>query len=299
MIWVHTYNSKDEALEGLTQQLFKHIQTTRFIIPPKYLHIASGLHRAMNEKKNHLFIKRFFLAIPGRETGEDLLNFWHKNHSKNPIWKEINYYQTNEQYIAESKANKAQHNFFTDNTIPNDQIHMIEPCGDAQRTATLYCLNLPQTSGLYYQTLNINIIRENDENFDSLFHCAIINIEADGRIGSINAHDEIAYYGPPYTTINNKKNETDITISLYKLFKVPRIMILLLHDEKEINIRKLIKEHFSSIEIRNLLSEHPNIHIFTTNKRIEKRIRCEFRINLRRWMEKCKEAIIKPLLKVS
>ena len=299
MIWIHTYDSKDEALEGLTQQLFKHIQTTRFIIPPKFIHIPRDYRRAINEDKNLMHIKRFFLAIPGRESGIDLLNFWHKNHSKNPIWKEINYYQTNEQYIANSKANKSHHNFFIDNTIPDEQIHMIEPCEDAQRSASLYSLNLPQTRGVYYQTININIFYENDKQFDSLFHCAIINIEADGRIGSINTNNDIYYTRAPYITTKNKEDETDISITIDKLFKVPRIMILLLHDEKEVNIKKVIKEHFSSEGIRNLLSEHPNIHIFTTNKQIEKHARCEFRINLSRQIKKCKEAIIKPLIKVS
>ena len=33
MIWVHGYQNEQEVLEAVTQQLFKHIETTRFIAP--------------------------------------------------------------------------------------------------------------------------------------------------------------------------------------------------------------------------------------------------------------------------
>ncbi|MBR2378504.1 MAG: hypothetical protein IKA91_03605, partial [Bacteroidaceae bacterium] len=36
MIRAHFYHAQEAVLEGITQQLFKHIDTTRFILPPHH-----------------------------------------------------------------------------------------------------------------------------------------------------------------------------------------------------------------------------------------------------------------------
>ncbi len=287
MVRLHTYDNKNDAYEGLTQQLFKHIETTHFVRPdidtwPRdFLPIPDDLDTRKRISNT------FNLALPGKEAGIELLDFWHKNHRYRPIWKRINYYQTNERYNPQYKESRgkiwSQHYFFRKGRIPTSQIHMIESLESDEKSAKYYAANLPYTQGIYYP-YNSDEARKSFMGrwIISSFHCAILTINSDGSIGSYFPGSDRKRESASYYPIQEQNSpQTDTTISKRTLMKIPRILLLMFNNREQ-----NLWEYILSPDKRNditftILEKHPNIHLFTDIK--------DFKEIIKREAEKTKE----------
>lgn len=262
MIWTHDYNNEKEVLEGVTQQLFKHIQSTRFVT--KCIRTGTSEYRDNRIEIDEIYHPReqFFLALPGGIRGSKLLDFWQENHYKNTSWRKVCFYQTHEMVFSHNYRQPyhqwGKHPFFTKAGVPASQIHPIEQTGNAEKNASIYALNLPYSRGLYYNPAHAFEGDYATRMYESPFHCAIISLDRRGDICQCIDYNTAPLYGSTYYTSTIKKNLTSITISTETLLDTPRLLLIIL--ERNFNI--VIGES----PLYEILKNHPNVHIFSDIK---------------------------------
>lgn len=271
MIRAHFYRNQDNALEGLTQQLFKHIKTTRFIVDP--------YHSCDDFSYQGVFLHQegvqYSLALTGGETGKKIFNHWYKNHLKNEIWNKINYYWIDERLVPydsnESNIGEAYRRFFQHSNIALEQIHPIRYNSNPDEEAMRYTSQLPSSRGIFYDptryyTQEMPCVAP----YKSSFHCAILGIGSDGHIGSIfpgspSPTEEIKYCSTTHPTSGQKR----ITATMKTLQEIPRIIVPLIGKEKAHIIEDLYYRRNTHLPAIQLLLTHPNVHIFTDNEEMK------------------------------
>lgn len=259
MIWVHGYENEQEVLEGVTRQLFKHIESTRFITP---------CTRTRRRKRSESHIpqvtidppkSRFFLALPGDKFGAKMLDFWEKYHHDNPIWKNAAYYQTHERHNIPEHTWK-EHPFFSKAGVPISQIHPIEQSGNAEKNASTYTLLLPHSRGLYYNPAHAFEGDYATRMYESPFHCAICFIDRSGEI-CFATNNYPPFYGTTYYTVDLDNKDKGITLSAEALLDIPRLLLILLENDFEFIT--------GSSTVSFILKNHHNIHLFSNIKNFE------------------------------
>ena len=261
MIWIHEYKNEQGALEGATQQLFKHIHSTRFITPCPPTPSNLRANNRPLKKNNHPLKKSFFLALPGDKFGTEILNFWQENHYNNPIWQRVAFYQTHEKHFAPYHTPKNyrwdEHLFFKKAGVKPSQIHPIERVGNIEKNASIYALSLPHSQGLYYNPAQAFEGQYTTSMFESPFHCAILFLGKYGEICYTHNH-RAPFYGTSYYTVALAAKSNGITISAETLLDTPRLLLIIL----ERNFEHIVGDSALSF----LLKNHPNIHIFSDIK---------------------------------
>lgn len=271
MIRAHFYHSQEAAIEGVTQQLLKHIQSTRFIIDP--------YHSCDDFTYQGVFLHEekvmFSLALPGGETSKKIFDHWREKHIENSVWNDINYYWTDERLVpfdsSESNAGEAYRRFLLHSNVAYTQIHPIKYSGDPTKEAQRYTSQLPSSRGISYDpTRHYTIERPCATPYKSNFHCAILDIDSSGNIGPIAADTptpvkDTKYYATTHPTDGQKH----ITATLETLQETPRIIVPLLGKEKAHIIGDLYYRRNTHLPAIKLLLEHPNVHIFTDNRELE------------------------------
>lgn len=271
MIRAHFYHNPEDALEGLTQQLFKHIKSTRFIIDP-YYSIDDLFYQGIFPHTEEVL---FSLAIASGETSKQLFTHWRRRHLKNDIWRTINYYWLDENHAPftspENNFGEAYRRFFRHTKINPHRIHPIRYDNTLEEEAKRYTSLLPSSRGLVYDpTRRYTKERPCVTAYKSNFHCAILDIDSNYHITSISPHkstpcDSAKYNVTPHPASGEKR----ITAGMQILQKTPRIIVTLLGKEKAHIIEDLYYGRNTHLPAIQLLLEHPNVHIFTDNREME------------------------------
>lgn len=107
MIRTHFYNTQRECLIGLTEQLFKHFSTTRFVESNVVRHYK--LRRKYEPEQNDNSQKQLhfpppLLALPGGETGKQLAKLWSEEYAHCDLWHKLHYYWTEEECVPSDNA---------------------------------------------------------------------------------------------------------------------------------------------------------------------------------------------------
>ena len=263
MIWVHGYQNEQEVLEAVTQQLFKHIETTRFIAPciRTQRRKRSEIHTpqaAINPPK-----RRFFLALPGDKFGRKMLDYWEKYHPTNPIWKKAAYYQTHKRDSSPNTPNDytwKEHPFFSKAGVPATQIHPIEQSGNVEKNASIYALSLPHSRGLYYNPAYAFNGDYATRLYESPFHCAICFIDRSGEI-CFATKNYPPFYGTTYYTVELGNKNKGITLSAEALLDIPRLLLVLLENDFD--------SITGSSTVSFILKNHHNVHLFSNIRNFE------------------------------
>ena len=213
MIRAHFYHTQEAVLEGITQQLFKHIDTTRFIADPHhscddFFYQGVFLHQEGVQ---------FALALSGGETTRKLFTHWRKQHLSNQAWNSIDYYWIDEchtPYInKESNFGEAYRRFFQHSNINPSRIHPIHYTPQPQEEIERYASQLPHSRGLYYDPTRYYT---NDypciAPYQSHFHCAILDIDDNGQITPLlnNTTTPVVYEETAKNNIPENSEEKDI-----------------------------------------------------------------------------------------
>lgn len=265
MIWIHTYNNESELYEGMTQRLFRHMDTTRFVqCPPK----VTNLPPIIRLYKSIILKERFSLSIPGGETGRKILDFWTEKHALDKRWKKTHFYQTNEFFTHFNRTIHKQqfsdHKLFEINRIDNSQIHPIESHICRIKIIANYSRNLPTSRGIQYNADNFFAAQPVTQTFDSPFHCSIIDIDPHSPGASWKKASLYNISDSPYMISSlTFGHGVHITATRECIKSVPRLILLILDKPQHDNAHK---ERFNATAIGKFISsfaDHPNIHIFT------------------------------------
>ena len=271
MIRAHFYHTQEAVLEGITQQLFKHIDTTRFIADPHhscddFFYQGVFLHQEGVQ---------FALALSGGETTRKLFTHWRKQHLSNQAWNSIDYYWIDEchtPYInKESNFGEAYRRFFQHSNINPSRIHPIHYTPQPQEEIERYASQLPHSRGLYYDPTRYYT---NDypciAPYQSHFHCAILDIDDNGQITPLLNNTTTPVPTTPYHLLQYPQTrQKHIAATVQTIRETPRIILPLIGKEKAQIITDLYHQHNTHLPHIQLLMEHPNVHIFTDNKELE------------------------------
>lgn len=263
MIRIHFYDTQEKAAEGLTQRLFKHFETTRFIAPPR---------RSVNDYARQ---NRFSLALSGGATGAKIFSHWKEKHLNNPHWQETDYYWIDERCVPhesnESNYGTAYRLFFRHSRVATARIHPIRYSQTPETEAERYGRQLPQSKGLFYDptryyTGNQPCVIP----CYSPFHCAILGVGEDRHIASLfpdttETTDSAAYR----VTRHTPSGKNRITATMNTIEKIPRILVALLGKSKAGIIEDLYYRRNTGLPAIKILLNHPDIHIFTDNRDME------------------------------
>lgn len=271
MHYKHEHANLNEAFEGITQQLFKHIASTRFITREQLISTSLISPEVIIESKLYRPKKKFSLAIPGGKIGRKLLDYWLQKHANNPIWKEVIFHQTNEQYFATNTTREQgkweEHPFFQAAKIHPTSIHPILSIGSAEKSASLYTLKLPHSHSTLHRPTPSNSLKESHSHHYSPFHCAIICVNHDGTLDSTFEHIPQTPISEDYYTIQAPNGEEHITASIPLLSQVPRLLVLIHNNTDNITHITPKPDFFELIEsetsLLKLVDNHPNIHTFS------------------------------------
>lgn len=266
----HKYINLEEAFEGITNQLFNHITTTRFVTREQIIATSINSTETIVESTLYRPKKKFSLALPGGKIGRKLLDFWQQKHANNPIWKEVNFYQTNEQYFAPhttGKYNKwEEHPFFQAARVHPTSVHPILSIGSAEKSASLYALKLPHSHCTLHQPSNTYTPYNNHSHHDTPFHCAIVCVNDNGTIDSTFEYLPQTPVSESYYTTLSPDGKEHIVASIPLLSQVPRLLILLHNTPDNIahrtplpDIDELLE---TDISLLKLIEKHPCIHTF-------------------------------------
>lgn len=268
---LHNHTNLEEALEGLTQQLFKHIATTRYITREQVIATTISDPEVIVESTLHRPRKRFSLSLPGGKMGRKLLDFWLQKYSNISTWKEVDFYQTNEQYFAPDTTREhdkwEEHPFFSAAHIHPTAIHPILSIGSAERSASLYSLKLPHSHCTLHRPTPSDSLKESHSHHYSPFHCAIICVNHDGTLDSTFEHIPQTPISEDYYTTQAPNGEEHIAASIPLLSQVPRLLVLIHNNTDNITHITPKPDFFELIEsetsLLKLVDNHPNIHTFS------------------------------------
>lgn len=271
MIRAHFFHSQEDALSSLTAQLFKHIESTRFIIDPH--------HSCDDFSYQGVFLHhegvQFSLALSGGEAGKKIFSFWNKHYLKDAKWSNIDFYWLSENLVPynspESNIGEAFRLFFQHSNVAWERIHPIRYNNVPEEEAKRYTSQLPSSRGISYDpTRYYTNQQECVIPYKSNFHCAIIDIESDGQIASVLPTSPEPSEGSKYHLITHPQSgQKEIAASIEILRQTPRILVPLLGKEKAQIIDDLYHLRNTHQPAIQLLLEHPNVHIFTDNTELE------------------------------
>ena len=268
---LHNHTNLEEALEGLTQQLFKYIATTRYITREQVIATTISSPEVIVESTLHRPRKRFSLSLPGGKMGRKLLDFWLQKYSNNSIWKEVDFYQTNEQYFAPDTTREhnkwEEHPFFSAARVHPTAIHPILSIGSAERSASLYSLKLPHSHCTLHHPTPTNTPDRNHSHHDTPFHCAIVCFNNNGAIDSTFEYTPQSPVSESYYTTLSPGGEKHIVASIPLLLQVPRLLVLLNNtpDSTALKMPRPNTEELFGTEIstKKLIDNHPCVHTFS------------------------------------
>lgn len=271
MIRAHFYNDEKGALEGLTKQLFKHIENTRFIIDPYYDCDDFFYQGVFMHTEDVLFS----LALPGGEIGRKLFSHWQQHHIENRNWYSIYYYWTDECHVPfdspDSNIGEAYRTFFRHTYIRARKIHPIRYTASPREEIDRYTSELPSSRGIFYDPTRLYTHEgECAMPYKSNFHCAIVEVDSDGDIASARPDTGQPPQSAKYhITTHKTSRHKHITTTMETLLETPRIIIPLLGKDKAHIIKDLYYGRNTHLPAMQLILKHRNVHIFTDNPEME------------------------------
>ncbi len=314
MIRTHFYNTQHKCLVGLTEQLFKHFNSTRFVdadtVGYSKLRRRYDLSSVQNNKprKQRLFPPPL-LALPGGETGKQLAKLWSEEYANCELWHKLHYYWTEEECVPsdhpDSCFGSMRDLFFNKLDIDLRHIHPIHGDNNPDEEATRYASTLCRTRGICYDPALYP--DETTTPFESYFHCAILDVDEKGyaaKIRSFHNEDieafsflsigndiELMLFDPPMgTPYFARKNRTTgrqhISASIRLLMETPRLLIPLFGKEKT-SLLYRIDDYFNPPSTLSIIRNHPNVHLFIVNEDYQEPIdtglkisRCHFQYEI-------------------
>lgn len=291
MIRTHFYNTQRECLIGLTEQLFKHFNATRFVESNVVRHYK--LRRKYEPEQNdnpqkQLHFPPPLLALPGGETGKQLAKLWSEEYAHCDLWHKLHYYWTEEECVPSDNADSCfgsmRDQFFSKLDIDLRHIHPIHGGANPDEEASRYARTLCRTRGLYYDpALYPN---EMMTHFESYFHCAILDVDEKGYAAKIRCfHNEdiesfsllavaspeleLSLFDHPmgaayFARKNRTTGRQHISASIRLLMETPRLLIPIFGKDRTWLLYNM-KDFFNPPSTLSIIRNHPNVHLFIVN----------------------------------
>lgn len=287
MIRAHFYNTQRQCLKGLTKQLFKHFNTTRFFDARAEGHPQLRRRYTPSYSSGNKHNIAPLLALPGGETGKRLAELWSDEYAHCDLWHRLHYYWTEEECVPSDHADSCfgtMRNLFFDKLhIDPRHIHPIHGDNEPEQEANRYIGSLYRTRGIYYDPALYP--DETATPFDSYFHCAILDVDENGYAAKIRSYHnkdieafsllsigndlELTLFDHPekrsyFARKNRSTGRQHISVSLRLLMKTPRLLIPLFGKERTSLLYRM-DDYFNPPSTLSIIRHHPNVHLFIVN----------------------------------
>lgn len=269
MIRAFFFDNEQQLLSALTKLIGNHYNSTRFIRTPHSNSIAEEFFPSFRR------IRHFSLALSGGTVINKMLQYWHDVPSAIDFTYNTDYYWLNECCVPyndqRSVYGNAHQVFFRHTHIPPEKIHPIRYYGQPEDEAHRYASQLPSSSGIQYNpTLHLTDSDKTLTNFCSPYHCAVITLDDNCMIPSTSVDSPLIFSDAPYYTFKEPHSQlSHIAASMNLLSKIPRIVIALMGEESSQIIEDLYYGNNTHHPMKQLLLQHPNVHILIDNKKME------------------------------